>query len=88
MRSAIARSGMWNSPLMDLLNVKAVSAVPHEQKQLDSPRSMPVITGEEICRRNHRTVPEALWEMVGVMVQETKYAFRLRGRFRCVPTRG
>lgn len=58
----------------DLLNVKAVSAVRHEQRQLDSPRSMSVITGEELRRRNFRTVPEALQEIVGVMVQETNYA--------------
>src|SRR5689334_15971344 len=58
----------------DLLEVKAVSAVRHDQRQLDSPRSMSVITGEELRRRNFRTVPEALQGLAGVMVQETNYA--------------
>ena len=57
----------------DLLEVKAVSAVRHDQRQLDSPRSMSVITGEDLRRKNFRTVPEALNELVGVMVQETNY---------------
>ncbi len=59
--------------LGDLLNVKAVSASRHEQRQIDSPRSMSVITAAEIKLRNYRTVPEALNEVVGVMVQETNY---------------
>ena len=57
----------------DLLEVKAVSATRHDQRQLDSPRSMSVITGDELRRKNFRTVPEALNELVGVMVQETNY---------------
>src|SRR5437764_766602 len=45
--------------IADLLNVKAVSAVRHDQSQFDSPRSMAVITGEELRRKNFRTVPDA-----------------------------
>ena len=58
----------------DLLEVKAVSAVRHDQRQLDSPRSMSIVTGEELRRKNFRTVPEALQELAGVMVQQTNYA--------------
>src|SRR5438445_408376 len=59
--------------IADLLDVKAVSAVRHDQSQFDSPRSMSVITSDELRRKNFRTVPEALQELVGVMVQETNY---------------
>ena len=57
-----------------LLDVRAVSAVRHDQKQFDAPRDLTVITGEELRRKNFRTVPEALNEVVGVLVQETNYA--------------
>ncbi len=57
----------------DLLAVTAVSASRHRQKHIDSPRSMSVITADELRKRNYRTVPEALNELVGVMVQETNY---------------
>ncbi|MEO8372241.1 MAG: TonB-dependent receptor [Candidatus Solibacter sp.] len=57
-----------------LLEVRAVSAVRHDQKQLDSPRDISVISGDELRRKNFRTVPEALNEVVGILVQETNYA--------------
>jgi TonB-dependent heme/hemoglobin receptor len=59
--------------LEDLLNVTVVSGARHEQKIIDSPRSISVITAEEIRRKNYRTTPEALNELVGVLVQETNY---------------
>ncbi len=59
--------------LEDLLNLTVVSSARHEQKIIDSPRSISVITAEEIRRKNYRTTPEALNDLVGVLVQETNY---------------
>lgn len=59
--------------LKALLDVRVVSAARREQRAAESPRSVSVITGREIRRRNYRTVPEALNEMTGVLVQETNY---------------
>ncbi len=60
--------------LEDLLNVTVVSASRYEQKIIDSPRSVSIITSEEIRKKNYRTTPEALNELVGILVQETNYA--------------
>ena len=59
--------------LEDLLNVRVVSGSRHEQRQIESPRSMSVVTGDEIRRRNYRTIPDALNSLAGVMVQYTNY---------------
>jgi len=59
--------------LEQLMNIKVVSAARHEQRQMDSPRSASVITAAEMLRRNCRTVPEALTEMAGILVQHTNY---------------
>lgn len=59
--------------LEDLLNVSAVSGVRHEQRIIDSPRSISVITAEEIRKKNYRSTPEALNELVGILIQETNY---------------
>lgn len=57
----------------DLLNVKVVSGSRHEQRQIESPQSTSVITGDEIRRRNYRNIPEALSSLAGIMVQYTNY---------------
>ncbi len=59
--------------LKALLDVRVISAARREQPAAESPRSVSVITDREIRRRNYRTVPEALNEMTGVLVQETNY---------------
>lgn len=59
--------------LEELLNTTVVTAARHGQKNIDSPRFISVITAEDIRQKNYRTVPEALNEMVGVLVQETNY---------------
>lgn len=59
--------------LEDLLNVTTVSGVRHEQRIIDSPRSISVITAEEIGKKNFRSTPEALNELLGILVQETNY---------------
>lgn len=59
--------------LDELMDVTVVSAARREQKDIDSPRSVSVVTAEQIRQRNYRTVPEALNEVVGVLVQETNY---------------
>ncbi len=59
--------------LEELLNTTVVTAARHVQKNIDSPRFISVITAEDILQKNYRTVPEALNEMVGVLVQETNY---------------
>ena len=56
---------MKDLDLADLLEVKAVSAVRHDQRQLDSARSMSVITTDELRLKNFR--------MLGVTAQETNY---------------
>ncbi len=60
--------------LETLLDIKIVTAARHEQSHFESPRSLSVVTAEDISRRNCRSVPEALAELAGVLVQETNYA--------------
>ena len=62
-----------NMSLEALLDVTAVSAARREQRQIDTVRSMSVLTAEDLRRRNYRTIPEALNELVGVMLQRTNY---------------
>jgi hemoglobin/transferrin/lactoferrin receptor protein len=60
--------------LEELLKITVVTAARHEQSHFDSPRSLSVVTAEEIARKGCRSVPEALGEVAGVLVQETNYA--------------
>jgi hemoglobin/transferrin/lactoferrin receptor protein len=60
--------------LAELADIPVVSASRRSQNRLQSPRSVSVITGEEIRRRNFRTVPEALAGVTGVFLQQTNYA--------------
>jgi hemoglobin/transferrin/lactoferrin receptor protein len=57
--------------LTELLKVRAVTGARHDQRLIDSPRQIAVVTAEEIRRRNYRNTPEALSDIVGVFVQET-----------------
>ena len=57
--------------LTDLLKVRAVTGARHDQRLVDSPRQIAVVTAEEIRRRNYRSTPDALADIVGVFVQET-----------------
>ncbi len=57
--------------LTALLEVRAVTAARHDQRLIDSPRQIVVVTAEEIRRRNYRNTPDALSDIVGVFVQET-----------------
>jgi hemoglobin/transferrin/lactoferrin receptor protein len=59
--------------LEDLLNTTVVSAARHPQRIIESPRSISVITAEDLRERNYRTIPEALAELAGVFLQETNY---------------
>lgn len=59
--------------LAELAEIPIVSAARHEQNRLGSPRSVSVITGEEIRRRNFRNVPEAVATMTGVYMQQSNY---------------
>src|SRR4030066_1970438 len=64
------------------MDMKVVSGSRNEQKIIDSPRSISLITAQELREKNYRTVPEALAELVGVHLQETNYgggAVILRG---------
>jgi len=65
--------GLVEMNLEDLLDMKVVSAARHEQRIIESPRSISIVTAEEIRRKNYRTTPEALNELVGILVQETNY---------------
>ncbi|MBS1829200.1 MAG: TonB-dependent receptor [Acidobacteria bacterium] len=71
--------GQSRNPLADLdleklAQIPIVSAARHEQSRMGSPRSVSVVTSEEIRRRNFRTVPEAVGSVAGVYLQETNYA--------------
>lgn len=57
--------------LADLLAVRAVTGSRHDQRVIDSPRAVTIITADDIRRRNYRSTPEALSEVVGVFVQQT-----------------
>jgi iron complex outermembrane receptor protein/hemoglobin/transferrin/lactoferrin receptor protein len=59
--------------LKQLSEIQIVSAARHEQNRADSPRSVSLITGEEIRRRNFRNVPEAVAGVAGVYLQQTNY---------------
>jgi hemoglobin/transferrin/lactoferrin receptor protein len=65
--------GLVEMSLEDLLDMKVVSAARHEQRIIESPKSISIVTAEEIRKKNYRTTPEALNELVGVLVQETNY---------------
>jgi len=55
--------------LEELLNVKVYSASKYEQKAVEAPSSISVITGEEIRKYGYRTVQEALRSLNGFYVQ-------------------
>jgi hemoglobin/transferrin/lactoferrin receptor protein len=57
--------------LTELLQSRAVTGARHDQRLIDSPRQIAVVTAQEIRRRNYRSTPEALSDIVGVFVQET-----------------
>jgi hemoglobin/transferrin/lactoferrin receptor protein len=59
--------------LMKLSQIPVVSAARHEQNRAESPRSVSVITAEEIRRRNFRNIPEAVAGLTGVFLQQTNY---------------
>lgn len=59
--------------LEQLAEIPIVSAARHEQSRAGSPRSVSVITAEEIRRRNYRNVPEAVANVAGVYLQQTNY---------------
>jgi hemoglobin/transferrin/lactoferrin receptor protein len=59
--------------LEELLRTPVVTASRHPQRHIDAPRSVSIITAAELRRRNCRTVPEALNQVAGVLVQETNY---------------
>ena len=60
--------------LKQLSEIPIVSAARHAQSREDSPRSVSVVTSEEIRRRNFRNVPEAVASVAGVFLQQTNYA--------------
>jgi outer membrane receptor protein involved in Fe transport len=60
--------------LEQLLEVRVIVAARRDQPLGESPRSITVITKEEIWRSNYRTTPEALADSVGVLVPHTSYA--------------
>jgi hemoglobin/transferrin/lactoferrin receptor protein len=59
------------SELTELLEVRAVTGARHDQRLIDSPRQIVVVTAQEIRRRNYKSTPDALSDIVGVFVQET-----------------
>ena len=57
--------------LTELLTVRAVTGARHDQRLIDSPRQIAVVTREDLRRRNYRSTADALSDVVGVFVQET-----------------
>jgi iron complex outermembrane receptor protein/hemoglobin/transferrin/lactoferrin receptor protein len=57
--------------LAELLKVTAVTGARHDQRLIDSPRQIAVLTAQDIRRRNYRNTPEAVADITGVFVQET-----------------
>ena len=57
--------------LTELLKVRAVTGARHDQRLIDSPRQIVVVTAQDIRRRNYRSTPDALSDVLGVFVQET-----------------
>jgi len=57
--------------LADLLAVRAVTGARHDQRVIDSPRAITIITAEDIRRRNYRNTAAALFEAAGVFMQQT-----------------
>jgi len=57
--------------LTDLLQVRAVTGARHDQRLIDSARQIVVVTADALRRRNYRSTPDALADLVGVFVQET-----------------
>jgi outer membrane receptor for ferrienterochelin and colicins len=55
--------------LEELLNVKVYSASKYEQKAVEAPSSISVITREEIRKYGYRTIEEALRSLTGFYVQ-------------------
>jgi len=60
--------------LIRLKEIPVISAARHEQDQAKSPRSISIITANEIRLRNFRNVPEAVAGLTGVFLQQTNYA--------------
>jgi iron complex outermembrane receptor protein len=55
--------------LEELLNVKVYSASKYEQKAVEAPSSISVITGDQIRKYGYRTIEEALRSLTGFYVQ-------------------
>lgn len=67
------RASLADLDLKELMEIPIVSAARHRQSRAETPRSVSVITGEEIRRRNFRNVPEAVAGLTGVFLQQTNY---------------
>jgi hemoglobin/transferrin/lactoferrin receptor protein len=74
---AAAAEGQTSPPspaeleLTELLNVRAVTGARRDQRLVDSPRQIGVVTAQDIKRRNYKSTPDALSDILGVFVQET-----------------
>lgn len=62
---------VFDMSLEELLDVRVVAAASREQRPFDSPRSISVVTAEDLRRGNYRSTPDALQELVGIVVQQT-----------------
>ncbi len=63
--------GLDELELAELLSVRGVTGARHDQRLVDSPRQIGIITADEIRRRNYRSVPAAVADVLGVYVQHT-----------------
>ena len=57
--------------LADLLAVRAVTGARHDQRVIDSPRAITIVTADDIRKRNFRNTAAALFEVAGVFMQQT-----------------
>ena len=63
--------GLDELELTELLSVRSVTGARRDQRLVDSPRQIAIITADDIRRRNYRSVPQAVADVPGVYVQET-----------------
>ncbi len=72
--SPISRQALAQSPATAMPTlIYSVNRAP--EPPFETPRSVKVITAEQIWRKNARTLGEVLIEEAGVFIQQTDYAY-------------
>ena len=56
--------------LTELLNARATTGARHDQRLIDSPQQLVVVTADDIRRKNYRNTPHALSDVLGVFLDD------------------